>query len=422
MEPTSLGETESSQHAEPKLWTRDFTLVTAASALGAAGLIAGRFALSFFVFDETGSTLASALIIAVELVPYVFVPLIISPVMDRLPRKAFLVAGDAVCGIAYALLGLYLMFFEFSYSGYLVVSLLLACLEAVDELAWTSIYPEVIPLGTEQKGNAVSSMLYTTLTVIMAPFGALLLDAIGVAMILVIQGGLAIAASGIESRIHVESRERGEEGAYTFSSWISDIREMASYLKGERGLRGLFGYMAFSNGLATGYTPILIAFFRTAPGFSAAMYALFSGAEFAGRSLGSALQYKVKIPREKRFGLCFFVYLFYDLMDACLLWLSFPLMLANRAACGFLASNSIILRSSGMQRYIPEHMRSRVNAFQVACSTAVCSVFAVGVGALGELLDYRVCITVCGFAAIITSILFIWVRREHVRKIFEAAE
>ena len=42
------------------LWTRDFTLVTVASALGAIGSIAGSFALSFLVFDETGSTLASA--------------------------------------------------------------------------------------------------------------------------------------------------------------------------------------------------------------------------------------------------------------------------------------------------------------------------------------------------------------------------
>lgn len=43
------------------LWTKNFTLVTAASVLGAIGGIAGSFALSFFVFDETGSTFASAL-------------------------------------------------------------------------------------------------------------------------------------------------------------------------------------------------------------------------------------------------------------------------------------------------------------------------------------------------------------------------
>ena len=51
------------------LWTRNFTLITAATALGAAGGIAGGFALSFLVFDETGSTLASSLVLTVQLLP-----------------------------------------------------------------------------------------------------------------------------------------------------------------------------------------------------------------------------------------------------------------------------------------------------------------------------------------------------------------
>lgn len=45
-----------------RLWTRNFTLLIAASGLGAVGGIAGGFAMSFLVFDETGSTLASALV------------------------------------------------------------------------------------------------------------------------------------------------------------------------------------------------------------------------------------------------------------------------------------------------------------------------------------------------------------------------
>ena len=36
-------------------------------------------------------------------------------------------------------------------------------------------------------------------------------------------------------------------------------------------------------------------------------------------------------------------------MDMCLLWLPYPLMLVNRAICGFLGSNSAILRSSAVQ-------------------------------------------------------------------------
>lgn len=413
---------EKTPHDNVRLWTRDFTLVTLATTLGAAGGIAGGFALSFFVFDETGSTLASALIIAIQLIPHVFVPLIVSPFMDRLPRKAFLVAGDVVCGLAYAALGCWLAFFEFSYIGYLVISLLLACLEAIDELAWTSIYPEVIPHGAEQRGYAVSSMLFTTLAVVMTPFAAVLLDTIGVARLLMIQGGLAVAAALIESLIRVEEHEREQRDEKGLALWASDIREAVAWLKDERGVRGIMGYMAVSNGLATGYSPILIAFFRTTPGLSAAMYALFSGAEFIGRTLGSAVQYRVKVPRERRFGLCFFVYLFYDAMDAILLWLPYPLMLANRAACGFLGSNSLILRESAMQRYIPEHMRSRVNAFQGAYMMAVCSICALAVGALGEVLDYRACVTLCGIAAIAASLALVWHRRAHVRKVFEAAE
>ena len=98
--------------AATTLWTRDFTLVTVASALGAIGAIASSFALSFLVFDETGSTLASALIVAIQFVPSLLLPLLFGPIMDRLPRKPFLVGGDLVNGIMYAVMGLYLLYFE----------------------------------------------------------------------------------------------------------------------------------------------------------------------------------------------------------------------------------------------------------------------------------------------------------------------
>ena len=59
----------------------------------------------------------------------------------------------------------------------------------------------------------------------------------------------------------------------------------------------------------------------------------------------------------------------------CLLWLPYPLMLVNRAICGFLGSNSAILRSSAVQHYIPERLRSRVNALNSVLLTTVASVF-----------------------------------------------
>lgn len=402
------------------LWTKNFSLLIFASALGTMGGIAGGFALSFLVFDETGSTLASALIIAIQFVPSIFLPLIIAPWMDRLPRKRVLVAGDAICGVIYGCMGLYLMKFAFSYTGYLMVSLLLSCLGTVDELAYTSIYPSLIPQGMEEKGYAVSAMLYPILRVVIMPLAGVLLDTVGVAMILVIQGVCSLLAALVESGIQAAYTPPKER--YSLKGWIGDIREAADYIKKERGLRSIYGYMAVSNGVAGGYAPILVAYFRTAPGLSAALYSLFSVAEFLGRTLGSLVQYRVKIPDKKKFSVAFGIYQFYDAMDMLLLWMPYPLMLLNRGLCGFLGSNSAILRSAAIQRYIPEHLRARVNAFDQMLLNASCTLFPLVVGALGEVMDYRLCVTVCGALAMAACWLLIFGRRNEVRAIYERAD
>ena len=405
-----------------KLWTRNFRLVILASAMGTLGSIAGGFALAFLVFDETGSTLASALIVAIQLIPNLLLPILIAPVMDRLPRKSFLVAGDAANAVLLAGMGIWLLLFDFSYVGYLAISLLLSCLGAIDELAFTSIYPELIPEGAEQKGYAVSSMLYPVLKVIMTPLAAVLLDTIGVAWILIAQSGLSLAAAVTESCIRLDETERKQHAPYTPRAWIEDIREAVQYLKKERGLRSIYGYMAVTNGVSSGFSPILVAFFRTFPGFTAAMYSAFSVVEFAGRTIGSAMQYRIKIPAKKKYGFTFFVYQFYEVMDMCLLWLPYPLMLINRGICGFLGSNSAILRSAAVQRYIPEKLRSRVNAFIGVLLTVGSSIFSLLMGFLGEILDYRWCVTIGGTVALLACWLLIWRRRSDVREVYEVGD
>ena len=45
------------------------------------------------------------------------------------------------------------------------------------------------------------------------------------------------------------------------------------------------------------------------------------------------------------------MYQTYELMDACLLWLPYPLMLVNRAVCGFLGIQSATIRQAAVQRH-----------------------------------------------------------------------
>ena len=395
------------------LWTADVVRITLATSLGAAGGILSSFALSFLVFDETGSTLASALVLAISLLPGAVLPLLIAPLMDRHARKPFLVGGDAVNALLYVLAGIYLLRCQFSYTVYLGFSLLLACLSAFDELAYSSFYPLLLPEGMEEKGYTVSSMLYPVLKVLMMPVAAALFNTLGVARLLLIQSALSLLAALIESRITVHETPRGG-GRFSLRVWWGDLREAAAYLKKEKGLRALYDYMAVTNGMAAGYSPLLVAFFRTAPGFTAAMYSLFSVAEFAGRSLGGVVRYRYTLPENKRFSFVFFVYQTYELMDVLLLW---PLMLANRAACGFLGINSATIRQAAVQRYLPDHLRARVNAYESMLVTAASAVLSLAVGSLGEVMDYRLCVSLCAAATMLFCWGSVFRRRGEVREV-----
>lgn len=92
--------------------------------------------------------------------------------------------------------------------------------------------------------------------------------------------------------------------------------------------------------------------------------------------------YQEQYPADPKSGSC----PFFNVGDAFLLKRTpqqddfYPLMLVNRAICGFLGSNSAILRSSAVQRYIPERLRSRVNALSSVLLTTGVSVFSLLMG------------------------------------------
>ena len=103
-------------------------------------------------------------------------------------------------------------------------------------------------------------MLYPVLKVLMMPVAAVLFDTLGVARLLLMQSALSLISALIENKITV-AETRAAASAFSLRLWWGDIREAAAYLKREKGLRALYDYMAVTNGMAAGYSPLLIAFF-----------------------------------------------------------------------------------------------------------------------------------------------------------------
>ena len=389
-----------------------------ATTLGAMGGIAGSYAMNFLVFDETGSTLAMGLLAALQIVPHFLLPILVAPWMDRMPRKPFLVGGDLIGGILYGLAGVYLNYFKFSYVGYLAFSLLISSVNAFDALAFNCIFPRTIPDGFEDKGYVFSSMTYSVLNVLIMPVAAFLMDYIRIGDILLIQCVLSILAAMIENGINIEEKYRIDKLKAGFSLWLQDFIDGFRFLKGEKGLLNIYAYDAVGNGIFMGCGPIQVAFFRTASGFSAQSYAFFSAVEFIGRSIGGAVRYLTNMKPEKRRPFVYFVQQFYNIMDAVLLWLPYPGMLVNRGVCGFLGINSATVRTASVHKYLPEEYRARVNAFTGALSSAVGCVFALLIGALGEVIDYRLTMTITAVLSMLICWMTVGRNKEALDKIY----
>jgi hypothetical protein len=400
------------------LWCRNYTLLMLASTLGAIGGVAGSYAMSFLVFDETGSTLATGFLMALQIVPYFLIPILVAPWLDRMPRKPVLVCGDLIGGILYGLVAIYLHKYEFSYGGYLLFSLVINSVNALDSLAFNCIFPKVIPEGFEDKGYTVSAMLYPVLNVLMMPLAALLMDTIGVANILFLQSGMSILAAITENTIKIEEIIEKSSGKSGFSLWLQDFKDGISYLRGEKGLLNIYAYDAVANGAGSGIGPIMVAFFRTTPGFSAQLYAFFSAAEFIGRTIGGMFRYRTNMKPEKRRRFVYFVQQFYNVMDGILLWLPYTAMLVNRGICGFLGINSATVRMSSIHRYLPEAYRARINAFSSASICVFSSVASLAYGLLGELVDYRVAMTIIALISMLACWLTVGRHKEELDRIY----
>lgn len=400
------------------VWSWNFTIITLGtlvSAIGGAGITLG---LSLVVFDQTQSTLLSGIYTAISLIPGITLPVLFGPLVDRANRKHIIVGLDALNGLIYLSFMAYIDQTGFSYRAYVLFNLITGCIWQVYNLAYLSLYPDLIPEGMEQKAYAVSGMVYPIASTIVTPIAAILYATWGIEILFLIVGVSLLIAAAFESRIRYTytREETGDRGG--LRQYVNDMLEGFRYLKREKGIRSIYSYMKITNATGNANGKMVMAHFQTSSVLTTAMYGLLTSAETIGRLVGSAVHYLFNIPEEKRYALTVRVYMIYEMCDGIMLFVAYPVMLVLRFTCGFLGSQTAAIRSAAVQKYLPSDIRARVNGlFSVMASLGV-MVTQLLVGALGEVLPYRwVAAMFAGFS--FAAILVLIVRnKEHVEPIY----
>ena len=385
------------------LWTKDFSCITVATILSAIGGEAMNLPLSLLVFEETQSTFLAALLLICGMLPDVILPILVAPVIDRGTKKKWIVGLDVLMALLYVAIGAWAGQYGFNYGIYILFVFVVGTISVFYRLSFSAWYPDLIPVGFEQKGFAVSGTIYPIITICMAPIATFLYEKVSVLVELCIR----------ETQKTISEK-------YTFAVYVTDIKEGFVYLKKEHGVRNIYTYMSITSGASEGVAVMAQAYYQTQPWLSVTMLGFLKSAEMIGRVIGGAVQYKWEIPPKKRYAFTKMVYSVYDTMDAFLLFMPYPLMLLNRFLCGTLGSMSATVRSVAIQSYLPAHMRARVQALFGVIFAIGGIFFQLVAGILGEMIPYRIVAFLLGMLTFTSMIFLIVIPKKDNAPIYAA--
>lgn len=407
-----------------KLWTKDYSLLTVTTILSAIGGEAITFPLSLLVFDETGSPLLSAIIFVAGFAPDIILGVLIAPLVEKWNKKRLIIVLDILLLGLYLLLGVYLYFMSFNYMLMMAFTLITSTISIIYSLAYQAWLPDIIPVGFEQKGNAVGSTIYPFITMAMAPLSAWAYKSVGIANIFFFVAGLLAVSIVLEAqikyRITLIEDEQTPSWRSAFSAYKEDLLEGIRYFRSVKGLRNIGFYMGITNGCSAGITQMTQYYFQTHPILNVIMLGTLTTAQMLGRVIGGVLQYRFEIPPKKRFAFTKLVYLLYDTIDTVLLFLPYSVMLGLKFFTGGLGTSSAIIRSTAYQNFLPRNMRARVASINSLLFSVGMAAFYLLSGLLAEYLSYRTVAVVLGTFQLIVMYLLIIRPGKDNRLIYEA--
>lgn len=417
------------------IWTKDFSIITIGTIISAIGGTAINLAMSLVVFDETASTWLTGVLTAASYLPGILLPFFFAPYIDSHNRKNIMVTLDFLSSIFYFLFYLYVRNYSFSYEIYLLFCLLTGGIGAIYSLNYEAFYPELIEKGMEQKGYAISSLIYPSVTALITPVAAVVYGNYGIEWIILGEGILLFLAAGCECfitniDIHRKKKYREKENSgfkkKEKREYLKEYKEEllggVCYLKKEKGVRNIYLYMMSVNAIGEGNRLMTLAYFQSSNYLTTAMYSFLISAETIGRMLGGIGHYFIKIPVKKRYKITEKVYQMYEILDGTMLFVAYPVMIVFRFICGFLGVNTATLRQAAVQNYIPSQIRARVNGlFQVLISIGM-MIIPLLTGALGEIISYPVISLFLGIISLFLIYQLIIKNQTEIRKVYEKEE
>ena len=404
-----------------RLWNRNFTILTIGSFISAFGSAAAGIAFGILIYTKTGSPLTLALFTIANIIPRMITAIFVGPFVDRHSRVRLIYLIDFFYAFFFLVVAGILFTGYFDVIVFTLIASFFGIVDTLYQIAFTSLFPEVISKGNHSKAYSISSLIWPISAAVMAPVATYFIEnfEFGVALLMAFNAVTFLITATIETQIKVEEKLNKKEVSSKIT-FLTDLKEGLHYYKLEKGILGIGVLFAAFSFVYAASDLLRMPYFVNHPTFTIQHFSLLISASAIGRMVGGVIHYLFKYPTAKKYLIAVTVYITVEVLGATLLYMPYVVMIVVSFIVGLLSVTSFNIRMSATQTYLPSHIRGRVNSTQQLLWNlgTILGTLIIGLVAEYSGLEYRFIILLSAVVSLSAIIIIPIGMKDEFKKIY----
>lgn len=401
-----------------KLWNKDYLLLLQGMGISQFGDIIYSLAISYYVYEKTGSTLLMSLIASISMITRTVLLPFSGAIVDRLNRKRIIVTMDLIRGIIMLLFATLSFHNQLSTTTIMICSFVCATCNTLFSPAVNTILVDILTKETLIQGQSIYNGTQSTIDLIGNSLSGAIVAIFGIAPIILLNGISFIISAITECFIDIPLAEKKESPSIKMI-----IKDVLYGGKLSITLPLLNQFMitsiwlnVFGNGIQSMLLPISLS-----KGLSLEEYGIFLSGISAVGIIASFFIGILKIKHLSKFNFMIYMFILSNvLMIASMTfsnkWIYMCLFIGATFAKIF--ANSIF--NDSFMISIPQENRGTIFGFMASCGSLGAALSTTIYGFLGEYISLSWVSVIGSLLIIFVFIRFKTKKNKEVLEIFDA--
>lgn len=255
-----------------KMWNKNFILLLQGNGFSVFGDILYSIAISFWVYDRTGSTAIMGIMASISMFVTMFGSPIAGAIVDRSNRKSMIVMMDFIRGLV--MFGV--AYFAFQENLSVIMVMFTAFVAAFCHLFFSpsiqTVLVDIIPNKDLMRGQSLNGGIMSLLSLSGRALSGLLLTVFGVPLMILLNGVSFMISAFSELFIEIPPTKKAGTKIHV-AQIVADIKEGAVATWHDKSLRFLMSGALLLNFLVSGMFSIMLPFVYS-KGFDIVQYGL----------------------------------------------------------------------------------------------------------------------------------------------------